>query len=393
MKKTKLLTIVLALVMVVTAIFAIVACDINGGNEQTDPTGYTIPTGLTATVGQTLADVSLAQHSGWAWVAPTASVGEEGARTHNATYTRIGYNVITRSVSITVNPAGNNDPTPVALANAAITEAREIIEDFLATTPLMFPQHMAETQSAVREIIDAHDLSDEIPTPLPSGVVIVIVNGDFQTAIAGTATNPTGTNGYAKFIIQLTKEHGTMQTVELVYEIIATIFVRTSMTAGTYNFYSMEVGGEVFVYGIDVIVITTGTPTATLTTSGLAKLDIVLDGLSPEERAYLWGFRNRPEVNSDDPRVQLQRYIEVNIQQEEAWVVNNNGTITHPQGGIMSYTLDGEILTIVLPSAPPLPDHMWGQTMHAIYSHENGTITQENTDNPIVRTFVYRHQA
>ena len=68
---------------------------------------YEVPTNLTATVGQTLADVILPE--GFAWQdAQTTSVGSVGTRTFKATYTpkdTMNYNIVTDiEVTLTVNP-------------------------------------------------------------------------------------------------------------------------------------------------------------------------------------------------------------------------------------------------------------------------------------------------
>ena len=72
------------------------------------------PTGITATAGQTLADVSLAAHSGWSWATPTADVGTAGTQTHKANYTptdAVNYNPLTNiDVSIEVKAAEDTDP-------------------------------------------------------------------------------------------------------------------------------------------------------------------------------------------------------------------------------------------------------------------------------------------
>ncbi|MCL2370777.1 MAG: hypothetical protein FWC80_06080 [Firmicutes bacterium] len=118
MKKTKLLSITaLVLVMLIT----LVACGGNSGSSGTGGSGggggggsnnpttpiYTIPTGLTATFGQTLSQVTLP--TGWAWVNPDAQVGQAGNRNHNATFTPTSnrYYPVTRIVTISVREAFN----------------------------------------------------------------------------------------------------------------------------------------------------------------------------------------------------------------------------------------------------------------------------------------------
>ena len=72
---------------------------------QATPT-YTVPTGLTAKYGQTLADISLSD--GWAWKDATQSVGSVGEKTFKATYTPddANYHAVTGiDVTVTVNKA------------------------------------------------------------------------------------------------------------------------------------------------------------------------------------------------------------------------------------------------------------------------------------------------
>jgi len=81
---------------------------------------YTVPTGLTATYGQTLNDVSLP--TGFTWNAPATSVGSVGNNTFQATYTPSdtnNYNTVT-DVQITVavnkaNPTGVTFPTSATI--------------------------------------------------------------------------------------------------------------------------------------------------------------------------------------------------------------------------------------------------------------------------------------
>ena len=67
---------------------------------------YTLPTGLTATFGNTLANVSLPPLSGWTWVEPpTTSVGNAGIQGHYARFTpfdTFNFQTVTRRVNIDV---------------------------------------------------------------------------------------------------------------------------------------------------------------------------------------------------------------------------------------------------------------------------------------------------
>ena len=96
--------------------------DMEGGNytisgtasftiTKADP-AYTAPTGLTATYGQTLNDVTLTAAAGdvgtWGWSAPTTSVGNVGTHSFEATFTpsdTANYNTKTIYLAVTVGKA------------------------------------------------------------------------------------------------------------------------------------------------------------------------------------------------------------------------------------------------------------------------------------------------
>lgn len=98
------------------------------GNKVT-PT-VTVPTGLTATYGQTLADVSLL--GGWMWDTPRTSVGNVGDNAFSATFTptdTANYKTVTQTLTVTVSTAPRtiavtgqaNGPTQITLSDARIT--------------------------------------------------------------------------------------------------------------------------------------------------------------------------------------------------------------------------------------------------------------------------------
>ena len=84
---------------------------------------YTLPTGLTAYLGQTLANVTLP--SGWAWVDSSASVGAEGANEFDAIFTPAdtdNYNTATEKVTVTVSKASASvTTTPAAVSDLEYT--------------------------------------------------------------------------------------------------------------------------------------------------------------------------------------------------------------------------------------------------------------------------------
>ncbi|MBQ8212808.1 MAG: hypothetical protein IJZ80_02270 [Clostridia bacterium] len=97
--------------------------------EKADPP-YTEPTGLTANLGQTLADVALP--TGWAWEDDTLSVGAEGENEFNAVFTpadTANYNTITKALTVSVSMSAATVTTePAAVENLEYTgEARALV--------------------------------------------------------------------------------------------------------------------------------------------------------------------------------------------------------------------------------------------------------------------------
>ena len=83
---------------------------------KADPT-YTAPTGVTATYGDTLADIALP--TGWAWADGTQSVGNVGTNTFKANFTPTdtnNYNTVSNvNVSVTVGKANPTYTVPTGL--------------------------------------------------------------------------------------------------------------------------------------------------------------------------------------------------------------------------------------------------------------------------------------
>lgn len=80
---------------------------------------YTLPEGLTAVTGQTLADITLPE--GWAWEDASLSVGGAGEKTFTAVFTpsdTANYESVTVQLSVTVASA---EPLPDTNPDAALT--------------------------------------------------------------------------------------------------------------------------------------------------------------------------------------------------------------------------------------------------------------------------------
>ncbi len=96
-----------------------ISVDVSVTFTKSDPS-YNLPNNLTATYGQTLADVTLpyADNGTWSWQAdPKTSVGSAGTNTFVAVFTPndTNYNTVTHTVQITVNKADPNYTVPTGL--------------------------------------------------------------------------------------------------------------------------------------------------------------------------------------------------------------------------------------------------------------------------------------
>jgi len=78
------------------------------------------PSGLTATYGDTLADIALpdAANGSWTWVDSTRSVGAVGSRTFSALFTpadTVNYNAVTRDLTVAVGKADSTVTAPTVI--------------------------------------------------------------------------------------------------------------------------------------------------------------------------------------------------------------------------------------------------------------------------------------
>ena len=99
---------------------------------------YTTPTELTATYGDTLADVSLP--SGWTWKTPSASVGNVGINSFKAVYTPSdtdNFNAAEVDVSVTVGKANSSYTAPTAKELVYNGSAQTLVNAGSTTTGAM----------------------------------------------------------------------------------------------------------------------------------------------------------------------------------------------------------------------------------------------------------------
>lgn len=152
---------------------------------------YTVPTDLTATYGDTLADVDLAE--GWSWNTPDASVGNVGSNTFSATYTpsdTTNYNTVTKNLTVAVSAKG--------ITNAVIT-----LGDALTYTGQQQTQQIASV--TVDGLTVTYDVTGNTGTDADSYTLTVTGTGNFT----GTATKEwsiakaiyTGTTGVSGTVL------------------------------------------------------------------------------------------------------------------------------------------------------------------------------------------------
>lgn len=127
---------------------------------------YTVPTGLTATYGDTLANVTLP--TGWTWKDTTTSVGNAGTNTFIAIFTPAdtdNYNTVEKSVSVytKTNPGDYTNTTPSTNEGGAVLD--NTIEELKESVPFTEDEIVKiEQGDDVKLWLEVTDISDTIPT-------------------------------------------------------------------------------------------------------------------------------------------------------------------------------------------------------------------------------------
>ena len=115
----------------------------------------TAPTGLTATVGQTLEDIALPQY--WSWMAPSSSVGTEGYQVHKAKFTpsdTLNYNIIS-DINILITVSAAQSPISGAKksdARCGIRFLNSIVSDKLEIEDVIIPIFNSDKTESAKEI-------------------------------------------------------------------------------------------------------------------------------------------------------------------------------------------------------------------------------------------------
>lgn len=121
--------------------------------NKAEPT-YTVPTGLTARYGDTLADVTLPD--GWAWNdEPATDVGGVGTNTFKATFTpndTANYNTVEKDVGVTVSKADGKKAT-ISTANAYSDAESIYIEGVADQEYLIVPKGTAVTEESWKDAV------------------------------------------------------------------------------------------------------------------------------------------------------------------------------------------------------------------------------------------------
>ena len=250
----------------------------------------TAPTNLTATYGQTLANITLTNPQGntagtWSWVSPTASVGDAGTKTFKANFTptdTANYNTVSNvDVSVTVSAAA---PTATAPTNLTATYGQT-----LANITLTNPQgNTAGTWSWVSPTTSVGAVGTKTFkanfTPTDTVNYNTVSNVDVSVTVSAAAptatapTNLTATYGQTLADITLTNPDGNTEGAWAwqdegttpVGDVGAHTYKATfTPTSANYN----------TVQNVDVSVTVNPAP-ATITTAPVAEDDLVYNTLS-----------------------------------------------------------------------------------------------------------------
>ena len=132
---------------------------------------YTLPTGLTATYGDTLASVKLPE--GWAWANSSQSVGTVGTRTFKANYTPSdtdNYNTVDNvDVSVTVREAAPDDSGTPDKPSDELTEEQRAAQDEAEKKQAQDTAEKAEKAGEAAKTVDTSTESGQALADMLSG--------------------------------------------------------------------------------------------------------------------------------------------------------------------------------------------------------------------------------
>ena len=130
------------------------------------PTSVTVPTGLSAVYGQTLADVKLPE--GWAWDDPLATaVGNAGENAFYATFTSTdGQSTDSISVMLTVSV---KKAKPEIADSEKAKAAENLVEEPFDQALVTAPEKLPEGVERIEYSLDGQNWTDEAPTGKTAG--------------------------------------------------------------------------------------------------------------------------------------------------------------------------------------------------------------------------------
>jgi len=189
----------LGLVLCAVTVYAVLAATVfssaatnPGGQAQVPP--YTVPTGLTATFGDVLGDVTLPD--GWAWVTPTDYVGNAGSNAHAGTYTPVisgNFLPVTANINIMVaqaTPQNVVSPTGLVAVFGAELSTVNLPSDWAWVTPTdLVGNAGTRTHDALYTPSDTNfyavtrPVSIEVSQATPTNIIIPVLNAVYGQSL------------------------------------------------------------------------------------------------------------------------------------------------------------------------------------------------------------------
>lgn len=255
-----------------TTLYSTMTADLTVAVSKATPE-YTVPAGLTAIYGQTLADVTLPD--GWTWddATPT-SVGNVGDNTFSAAFTpedTENYSVVTVPLTVSVTKAGRSsadlteDEKPKAVEN--------LIEDVFEQALVTAPEKLPEGYTGIEYSTDGENWLDTVPTGKKAGEYTV------QIKYIGDANHEDFTGDpvavtIVKAVYAFTNGEGELTyTKESGKELTATVVQTGAEDTSFEHFAGVYLGGAELQKGVEYTV-KKGSTVVTILPAALDKLGV-----------------------------------------------------------------------------------------------------------------------
>ena len=238
---------------------------------------YTLPTGLTATYGQTLADVALP--AGWSWMNPAESVGDASAaaKTFKAKFTpddTANYEVVSNvQVSLTVNKAAASAPADIAVSQRYTLDT----EQSKTLTGLLPANAGAQTYTVgMPDMTGVNGSSTLMNVTVANGTLkYTVLSGTIGDVIRipVTVASTNYEDVTVNVVITLTDRDAQAELIysgatSVVFGNTLTLSVRGGSTNGTVTYVATNGTGEATVSGNVLTAVKTGSVTVTATMAG-----------------------------------------------------------------------------------------------------------------------------